>query len=518
MNFCRKSIIQPLLFGLGSGILISLGAPHGVHSIFIWVAMIPIFFLLEKQPNLKPIIVLAFSACVSFTILSFHWIELALRGFFELSGLESKLFFLLSIPVIQPQFLIAIPLTHIMAKKFPGICNTIERIGFSHSSLLILLYPLTEFMIPKIFNDGLGHALYSNLSLVASVWGLGQAPLTALILLGNFAIYQTLKLIIQRISENKTSLNLKKFVPAFGFVLIFISLSIIGANRRLKESANILTKMPPFPVALIQGNISNVMKSELSKNEEEARSLVLEHYIKLSEEALNKDPNIRRMFWPETTYPSNFRNPQTAAEANLDDRLTKWLLKNKLALGFGGYDMEDGESYNAVYFAEPINGEIKVHTHRKNLLMPLGERWISSSLMELLHWDFKNYDKFSAGLPLQAFALESQIFESGPLFKPVICYEILFPEFLLSDEIFNAHKGRRIILNFTNDSWFLSDQQKALHLAMAAFTSAQTQSAQIRITNSGTSALISPHGEILKKSKNDQVEIIIFDLNDLFVQ
>jgi apolipoprotein N-acyltransferase len=80
---------------------------------------------------------------------------------------------------------------------------------------------------------------------------------------------------------------------------------------------------------------------------------------------------------------------------------------------------------------------------------------------------------------------------------PLICYDVLFSDFVADA----AGLGADLIITLSNDSWFPDERAPRLHLVSAAFRSIETRLPQVRATNSGISAVISPTGTILRETR-----------------
>jgi apolipoprotein N-acyltransferase len=80
-----------------------------------------------------------------------------------------------------------------------------------------------------------------------------------------------------------------------------------------------------------------------------------------------------------------------------------------------------------------------------------------------------------------------------------ICYEDIFPEISRED----ARRGAELLVNITNDGWFLRSSQPRQHLALASLRSVETRLPMIRATNTGISALISANGKITIPTNGD---------------
>jgi apolipoprotein N-acyltransferase len=92
--------------------------------------------------------------------------------------------------------------------------------------------------------------------------------------------------------------------------------------------------------------------------------------------------------------------------------------------------------------------------------------------------------------------------------QPVICYEVLFPNFVRDA----VAAGAEVIFNFTNDSWFGPVGAPYYHLNLASFRSIESRVPQFRTTNTGFSALILPDGEIVQRSALYAPEIMTSDV------
>jgi apolipoprotein N-acyltransferase len=77
---------------------------------------------------------------------------------------------------------------------------------------------------------------------------------------------------------------------------------------------------------------------------------------------------------------------------------------------------------------------------------------------------------------------------------PLICYDAIDPSLAIAA----VRRGAELIVTLSNDSWFESDAAARLHLVVSAFRSIETRRPQLRATNTGISAVISPSGEITR--------------------
>jgi apolipoprotein N-acyltransferase len=130
--------------------------------------------------------------------------------------------------------------------------------------------------------------------------------------------------------------------------------------------------------------------------------------------------------------------------------------------------------------------------YHKNRLVPFGEYipW-SSQLRGLIAF----FD-----LPMSDFRLpptDQGLLTNGttPL-AASICYEIAYPSLIAR----TAYQGGAI-LTVSNDSWFDQSAAPWQHLQMARLRALENGRPLIRATNSGVSALIDHHGQIITMAK-----------------
>src|SRR5690606_33133207 len=147
--------------------------------------------------------------------------------------------------------------------------------------------------------------------------------------------------------------------------------------------------------------------------------------------------------------------------------------------------------YNAAAIIGPQTGPGP--TYRKNILMPFGEYLPLERQLPFLRKLFPESRTILAGEasePLDA---------PGGRFAPLICYEILFPEYVRRI----AAKDAAYLVNFTNDRWYGLRQQPRQHLAYAVLRAVENRRPLVRPTNSGISAIIDRRGIIAPGNRTD---------------
>ena len=268
-------------------------------------------------------------------------------------------------------------------------------------------------------------------------------------------------------------LRMRKMVYAAFFVMIPIVTAAAGMAVPKKHYAG----GQPVTVAVIQGNIDQYKKWDVYY-----QGQIIDTYSRLVRAAAAKKPDF--IIWPETAVPGYIP---------WDDYLMRWvssLAKESRAFNIVGAPYYDGkvDSYNATFLISP-QGKI-LAMHRKNHLVPFGEyvpfRKILGRFFGVLNTlgDFKK-------------ARETEPFVAGKAsFGTTICSENFFGE--LVRRFVNG--GATILVNQTNDAWFLKTPAAEQHFIMNVFRAIENRRPVIVSGNTGISGLINARGKIEKKT------------------
>ena len=220
--------------------------------------------------------------------------------------------------------------------------------------------------------------------------------------------------------------------------------------------------------------------------------------IRLSNEALEADPDIEMMIWSETAFVpgidwhTRYRTDPTAFR--LVRELKEFFATQDIPYVTGNDDgqLEPDESgelrrvdYNAVLLYD--DGVLK-QTYRKTHLVPFSEHFPYQHIMPRFYQALKDrdYHWWEKGT-------EYTVFNAARVrFSTPICFEDVFG--YLSREFIN--NGAQILVNMTNDSWSGSIPSEMQHMAMAVFRAVENRRTMVRGTNAGITCTIEPDGEI----------------------
>jgi apolipoprotein N-acyltransferase len=322
----------------------------------------------------------------------------------------------------------------------------------------------TEFKFPW-FNIAYGLKNSINLIQIAEIGGVTLIGL--LILVINYLFYLS-------ITKNK-----KYYMISFLILLFWY----FGGMYRLQHLEIIETD---FKIAVLQGNIDQDLKWHSSMIDS-----TFNIYESLGKKAL-KEENVDLIIFPEAALPVYLLQRKQYYNRLLDivDNFNK-----PVFTGFPYYKQEylhKGQIepylyYNAANLFTPEYSEEKVYF--KNILVPFGERMPFLDDFPLL-WKLQfGQANFEKGTEFGLYKI------GGYSFSPLICFEIVFPQFLRKISYdFNPH----FWVNLTNDAWFKKSIGTHQHASMAVFRSIETRKAVFRSANTGYSFYTTPDGTIHK--------------------
>lgn len=262
--------------------------------------------------------------------------------------------------------------------------------------------------------------------------------------------------------------NIKLFFALICFALVFLLGGyLFGLIQWSKPIGKSLT------VALVQGNIPQDEKWQ-------ADNIV--PTIKIYTNATQNYWGTDLIVWPEgaITIPLN----QIKDFTHLVDRKAK---THQSTVIFGGLVSADEDAlfYNALMMLGTYQG----HYYKRHLV-PFGEyvpfNFIFGKIFAFFNLPYGGIAEGEMQQPL----LQVQ----GIKIAPFICYEIVVSE-LLKQSLPNANA----LLVISNDAWFGHSFASAQHLEAAQFRALESGRPLISTTNTGITALVDHHGNILKQ-------------------
>ncbi len=254
---------------------------------------------------------------------------------------------------------------------------------------------------------------------------------------------------------------------AGGFALVLAL--VIGQLLRQIEWTS--PQGAPVRVALLQGNISQDLKFQANRY---ATTLALyKRMIEASEGRLIVLPETAIPRFLDAVDPGYLEGIARTAAARGADVLIGVPIRDP-----------DGRYFNSVVSlgASPSQRYDKAHLVPFGEFVPYGFHWIVKTV----------------AIPMSDFSLGRQdprpLSLAGQRVAPNICWEDAFGE-----EIIRQLPEATLLVNVSNVAWFGDSLAPAQHLQISRMRAIETGRTMLRATNTGMTAIIDPHGELVAR-------------------
>lgn len=253
-------------------------------------------------------------------------------------------------------------------------------------------------------------------------------------------------------------------------VFIFIAGSVLKWVEWTTPTAK------PISVALLQGNIAQNLKWN-PENAERTLNLYL-HMAEASQAKL--------IIMPETALPVL----SSEIPLELKTRLQQLANRNQGAVLAGMIERDKGEYFNSM-----LNMNNTTHeAYRKSHLVPFGEfiplkvafGWIYRDLLDMPLSDLSRGSMHQQPMNI-----------AGEKVAINICYEDVFGE-----EIIRQLPTATLLVNASNDAWYGQSNAAHQHMQFSQARALETGRTVLRATNTGATAIIDPHGNILAHAQH----------------
>lgn len=314
---------------------------------------------------------------------------------------------------------------------------------------------------------------------------------------------------VNYVSENdmlmkNTSLKGPVVWSALWFAVIIFML--VYGSVRIKKTQDYKT----ITVAAIQHNESPESNSLESFRES------LQNLISLTDEALEINPGIDIVVWPETAFVPSVIYHYNQSENTERKRLVKYFLDymNSRSPVFvtGNQHISvnnDGSGkkyYNSALVFTPGQNVIppEPELYAKIHLVPFSESFPYQKYFPHIYKALLDREKFfwEPGKEIKVFSA------AGLSFYTPICFEDTFPSLCRQ-----AWKnGARAFLSLSNDSWSKSEACQYQHLGMAMFRAVENNVPVVISSVSGQTAVINQNGQIMTMAAPFNKTYVISDL------
>ena len=263
-----------------------------------------------------------------------------------------------------------------------------------------------------------------------------------------------------------------------------IGLAVFGAVRLSLSPTEF---DPRVTVRVVQPEIPQDVKSQDS-----ARDTIMDAYLSLSDEARGPESrgftDASLVVWPESAFPFLLsRTPDALARIGAalapGSTLATGSVRGEPRPG-GGADY-----WNSLHLVGD-DGSI-LATYDKAHLVPFGEYLPFQSVLESFGLEAVTRQRggFATGGRRAVIALPQ-----GPRFRPLICYEAIFPGEVAGDV------RPDFLLNVTNDAWFGRTPGPYQHAAQARVRTIEQGLPMVRSANGGLSSIIDSKGRIIRSA------------------
>ena len=325
--------------------------------------------------------------------------------------------------------------------------------------------------------NGLGVALHANWPLIQIAQFTGVAGISFAIAFADVIALTTAVRLFLETRSRQMRAHFDLTLTMLGIVALF-SFSIHSVQNP--------SPAKPLRVAAVQANVP-----QLQKFDPQFTAGIFDKLARLSEVALRSSAPPELIVWPESAMPDPVRDEQTpsyqfviefAAAANTD-------------LLLGSLDTQDRHDYNAALLVSDAGHKLQIY--RKLHLVPFGEyvplrrsfplfaaiasRWVPG--------DFdvgRDYTVFRLTTPNGAVA-------------PLICFEDTIGELTRRFVL----RGANLLVNITNDAWFLQSAGSRQHLANAVFRCVENRRPMARAANTGVTCFINEFGRITQVLRDE---------------
>ncbi|OYT91724.1 MAG: apolipoprotein N-acyltransferase [Burkholderiales bacterium PBB3] len=457
----------------------------GIGWLLGFVAWVPWLLALSQRTSLRATLLCAYGMTVAYTATGFSWFGAAIGSYTQAGPATGVAVLLLAAPLFQPQIWV------FACVRFWAT----RQIGLWAGGLVaIAAWVATEWLVPKMLGDTLGHGLHpSALLRQSAAWG-GAAALTAALLITN----ECLALVLARRAQGAAAMA-RPLAIALGLPLLLAGTGLVALQTAPVPSGK------PLRMGLVQANIVDYERLRQEKGAHAVVREVLDTHFAMSYDAVVRQ-HVDAVLWSETVYPTTFGHPKSADGAALDQEILGIVHAAKVPFVMGTYDLDAAGEYNAAAFVQADAGLIGMY--RKTRLFPLTEAvptWLDGpALRRWLPWT----GHWLPGSGARVFPLRLADGREIPVL-PLICLDDVDTSLALQ----GARLGAQAIVTLSNDSWFTTHPQGAkLHQAVAAFRSIETGLPQFRVTTNGYSAAIDATGAIRVEAPMGARHLVVGDL------
>jgi apolipoprotein N-acyltransferase len=351
--------------------------------------------------------------------------------------------------------------------------------------LLAAAWATQEWLRGWVFSgwgwNGLGVALHATWPLIQIAEFTGVAGLSFMVAFANVIAVTTARRLVLEARTHAMR-------PHFDLTLTMVA--IVGVLTFGLRAAQISRPTKPLRVAAVQANVPQNQKFDPQFTKK-----IFDQFRRLSEIALRSNPPPDLLVWPESSMPGPVLEDRESYQY-----VTDLAASTDSDLLLGTIDEEGGRAYNAALLVS--DGGERVQLYRKLHLVPFGEYVPGRYRVPLLARIVGDQvpGDFDAGKDYTVFGLTNNDVQVAPL----ICFEDTIGElarrFVLPTD---TSPGANLLVDITNDGWFLRSAGSRQHLANAIFRCVETRRPMVRAANTGVTCFVNELGRITQRLQDE---------------
>ncbi len=339
--------------------------------------------------------------------------------------------------------------------------------------LLAAAWVAQEWMRGWVFSgwgwNGLGVALHEYFPIIQICEYTGVAGLSFIVAFAN---------VIAVASVRRFLLETKIRPVRPHYDLTFTMAVIVGLFAFGIQAFQLRQPSQNLRVALVQANVPREEKFT-----PEFAQKIFDQFSRLSEEALTTQPRPQLLVWPESSMPGPVLEDPQSYRYVMD-----FVARARVDLLLGTIDLDEKQAYNAALLVKEAGSDIQIY--RKIHLVPFGEYIPGRNSVPLLARIIGDQvpSDFDAGTNYTVFSLTNKQMRVAPL----ICFEDTIGELTRQFVL----RGANLLVNVTNDGWFLRSAGSQQHLANAVFRCVELRRPMVRAANTGVTCFINEFGRV----------------------
>ena len=267
-----------------------------------------------------------------------------------------------------------------------------------------------------------------------------------------------------------------RYIAYWGLSPMIVLLCYLWGVNRLTH-LELPENLQSVRIALLQGSID-----QYKKWDQEYVREIKESYAGLA--SMIPKASVNLVVWPETALPGWY--PQDKKVAGWLEKVVRKTRVHHLA---GAVTRGEEKALNSAFLLSP-DGTVLAR-YDKMHLVPFGEFVPMQSILGRWIAVLNELGGFTGGEGHRPLGFNGTRLGVG------ICYESIFPEIPRAQ----VRNGADILVNLTNDGWYLDTAAPEQHFAMNVFRAVENRRFLVRAANTGISGILSPSGTIVDRTR-----------------